>query len=164
MVPSPLPSKPEKPANKKETASLNIRLVDYRGKAIGSVTLKAKGEAGKTAEFSADEIRKAADKKLPKGYELVDSGEIENTSVGFGESETITIRADKVATLKITFVSLRGKKVGSATITRVQTANGYCRISASEIQDQAPSGRQAIWFLPATIPYGSTTALVIPVI
>ena len=73
-----------------------------------------------------------------------------------------TGKEEKTYTLKITFVNLFGKKVGTATITK--TGDGLCVISATEIRAAAPAGRTAIWMIPIRLPAGSNGNVIIPVI
>ena len=68
-------------------------------------------------------------------------------------------KEEKTYTLKITFVNLLGKKVGTATIT---TTNGV--VSAYEIVGKAPAGRMAIWLIPVTLRANGNTSIVVPVI
>ena len=68
-----------------------------------------------------------------------------------------------MATLKITFVNLAGKKVGTATLTKTGAANRQCVFTASEINAQAPARRIALWLTPAIVTYGQTVSLVVPV-
>lgn len=70
----------------------------------------------------------------------------------------------KDAKLKITYVNLMGKKVGSATLTETGAANQRCTFSVSEIFANAPAGRNALWFLPVVVPYGGNVSIVVPVI
>ena len=71
--------------------------------------------------------------------------------------------AKKVATLKITFVNIFGKKVATATLTKTQTANGTCVFTPKEISAQSPAGRLALWLIPFVMNYGSTSSIVVPV-
>ena len=73
-------------------------------------------------------------------------------------------KADKEATLKITYVNLFGKKVGTATLTKTGAANKQCVFSVAEISAQAPARCHAVWFLPAVVSYGATDSIVVPVI
>ena len=66
---------------------------------------------------------------------------------------------EKTNTLKITFVNMFGKKVGTATIT---TTNGV--VSAYEIVGKAPAGRMAIWVIPVTLRANGNTSITVPVI
>ena len=68
-------------------------------------------------------------------------------------------KEEKTYTLKITFVNLFGKKVGTATIT---TTNGV--VSAYEIIKAAPKGRTAIWLIPVTLRANGNTSITVPVI
>ena len=70
-----------------------------------------------------------------------------------------TGKEEKTYTLKITFVNLFGKKVGTATIT---TTNGV--VSASEIIRNAPAGRIAVWLIPVTLKANGNTSIVVPVL
>ena len=68
-------------------------------------------------------------------------------------------KEEKTYTLKITFVNLLGKKVGTATIT---TTNGV--VSAYEIVGKAPAGRMAIWLIPVTLRANGSNSITVPVI
>ena len=68
------------------------------------------------------------------------------------------------AVLNIVFVNLRGKEVGTATLTETGNANTRCVFSAAEIAACAPAGRYVLRFTPAVITYGSTDTIVVPVI
>ena len=68
-------------------------------------------------------------------------------------------KEEKTYTLKITFVNLFGKKVGTATIN---TTKGM--VSAYEIVGKAPAGRMAIWLIPVTLRANGNNSIVVPVI
>ena len=70
-----------------------------------------------------------------------------------------TGKEEKTYTLKITFVNLFGKKVGTATIN---TTKGM--VSAYEIVGKAPAGRMAIWLIPVTLRANGNNSIVVPVI
>lgn len=144
-------------------ASLTVSLVDYTGKELASAVLSATGLVGDAHTFSAQEILAAASGKLPSKYALV-SDTADDVEVAFGEAGTVKVQAGKVATLKITYVSIFGKKVGTATITKVQTAPGACRFTAAEIKAAAPAGRRVTWFLPAVVAPGTEITLIVPTI
>ena len=70
----------------------------------------------------------------------------------------------KDAELKITYINLFGRKVGSVTLTKTGNENQRCIFSGSEISANAPAGRRAVWFLPIVTTYGNTVSIVVPVI
>ena len=145
-------------------ASLTVALVDYKGKQVASAELTANGVEGETSTFTAEEVLAAAKAQMPKGYELADASKVTGAEVVYGQSGAVSVRIGKVATLKVTYVNLFGKKVGTATITKVQTSNGNCQISASEIRENAPAGRRTVWLSNVKIPYGSERSIVVPVL
>ncbi len=70
----------------------------------------------------------------------------------------------KDATLKITFVNLSGKKVDKATITKSGAVGQECVFTVSEIADQAPAGRNVMWFLSVVSSYGDSESIIVPVL
>ena len=66
---------------------------------------------------------------------------------------------EKTNTLKITFVNMFGKKVGTATIT---TTKGM--VSAYEISGKAPAGYTAFWAIPVALNARGNNSIVVPVI
>ena len=80
------------------------------------------------------------------------------------DSEEDSEQSEAKATLNIVFVNVRGKKVATATLTKIGTENGRCVFSLAEIRGQAPSGRYAVWFLPIVVTYGNVGTIVVPVI
>lgn len=76
-------------------ATANINLVDNSGSVIASAVLTANGVEGDTHTFAAADIQAAAESVLPEGYEL--AGEVSDTEVAYGESETVEIQADDAA-------------------------------------------------------------------
>ena len=144
-------------------AVLTVSAVDYTGAQIAEAALTVNGVAGETNVFTADEIESAIAAQLPEGYAL--AGDAEDVEVVFGETGTASVQAGKVATLNVVYINMRGKKVGTATITSVQTsAKTTCRVSAAEIRSMAPSGKYALYFFPATVAYGSTGTVIVPVL
>lgn len=150
-------------AEVKADANLTVDLKDYTGKVLGSVELSANGVEGQTAVFTAAEILAAAKAQLPAKYAFVDESAVADVEVVYGQSEHTSVQIGKVATLKIKYVSMFGRTKGTATITVVQTARGYCRITASEIKAAAPAVRRVLWTMPVYLPYGNTVSIVVPV-
>lgn len=144
-------------------AALTVDLVDYAGRKLGSFDLTANGVEGETAVFTAGEIAAAAQAALPGKYALADESAITDVEVVYGESQESRVRIGKVATLNITFVDRRGRKLDSAAITAVQTSGGRCRIPASEIKSLAPKGTRTSWYAPVTMQFGRTNHIVVPV-
>ena len=68
------------------------------------------------------------------------------------------------AVLNIVFINLRGRQVGTATLTETGNAKDRCVFSASEISAQAPARYRALWFTPAIVSYGDTARIIVPVI
>ena len=156
------PVDPEEPEVTYADAVLTVALVDYKGKQVASAELTANGVAGETKAFTAEEVLAAAKANVPKGYVLVDESKVTGAEVAFGESGKVTVQIDKTATLKVIYVNLRGKNVGTATITKVQTSGGSCQFSASEIRANAPAGRRAVWLTSVRVPYGSEMTIIVP--
>lgn len=151
---------PEEPVVPTADAVLNIVLVDYTGKRLSTAQLVTSGPANSTAVFTAEEIMAAA--KMPKGYDFADT--VSEAAVICGTSGTVTIRAGKVATLKVTYVNVFGKTVGTATFTKVQTSAGFFSVTAEQIKNAAPEGRTALWLTGAMAAYGRETNLIVPVL
>lgn len=157
------PVDPEEPEVTYADATLSVFLVDYSGKQVASVNLTDNGVAGETKAFTAEEVLAAAKANVPEGYVLVDESKVTGAEVAYGESGKVTVQIDKTATLKVIYVNLRGKNVGTATITKVQTSAGSCQFSASEIRAKAPAGRRAVWLTSVKVPYGSDRTIIVPV-
>ena len=141
-------------------AALTVSLVDYTGAELSAATVTANGILGEDHTFTAAEVLEAV--QMPEGYALV--GEAADVEVAYGDTQTVTIQIGLTATVNITYVKLTTGKTTTATITKVQTADGYCRIDASEIKALAPNGSRIFWMVPVVIPYGNTVSLYIPVI
>lgn len=156
------PTEPEQPEVVCKDATLTVSLVDYTGKQISSVDLTANGAEGETKVFTAGEVLAAAKANVPNGYVLVDESKVTGAEVAYGQSGKVTVQIGKTATLKVVYVNLRGKNVGTATITKVQTSGGNLHISASDIRDNAPAGRRAVWLTNVRVPYGSEMTIVVP--
>lgn len=133
--------------------------MDYTGKVISSTSLTANGVAGETAEFSAEDIRSAAQGALAAGYGFVDLSSVNGASVVYGEDGSVQIQVGKVATLQITYKRL-GKVVGTATLTHVQTSgSAKTTFTTQEIKGAAPSGRSVISILGTSVKFGSTAKI-----
>ena len=157
------PVEPEEPEVTYADASLTVSLVDYTGKQVASVDLTANGVEGETKAFTAEEVLAAAKAQMPKGYVLVDESKVAGADVAYGDSGKVTVQIDKTTTLKVIYVNLRGKNVGTAAITKVQTSAGNCQFSASEIRANAPANRRAVWLTSVRVPYGSEMTIIVPV-
>lgn len=160
----PEPEVPTEPEVVYADASLTVALADYAGNQVASAVLTANGVEGETHSFTAEEILAAAAEQMPETYALVDASAVSGVDVAYGAQQTASVQVGKVATLKVTYISILGRKFGTATITKVQTSAGNCTISASEIRSNAPAGHRGIWFTNAKIPYGTTSSLVVPAI
>ena len=157
------PVGPEEPEVTYADASLTVSLVDYTGKQVASAELTANGVEGEAEAFTAEEVLAAAKAQMPKGYVLVDESKVTGAEVVYGDSGTVTVQIGKTATLKVIYVNLRGKNVGTAAITKVQTSAGNCKIAASEIRANAPANRRAVWLTSVRVPYGSEMTIIVPV-
>lgn len=69
----------------------------------------------------------------------------------------------QTTTLTVNYVNLFGRKVGTATLTKEMT-DGSWRISAREINANAPAGRRALCLFPVTVEAGQQKTIVIPVL
>ena len=157
------PVEPEEPEVTYADAALTVSLVDYTGKQVASAELTANGVEGKTKAFTAEEVLAAAKANVPEGYDLVDESKVTGAEVVYGESGTVTVQIGKTAALKVIYVNLRGKNIGTAAITKVQTSSGNCKFSASEIRANAPANRRAVWLTSVRVPYGSEMTIIVPV-
>lgn len=160
-----VPEEPEEPVVNYADAELTVALVDYTGKQVASAVLTANGVEGEQKSFSAEEILAAAKAQMPGKYALVDEKAVAGASVAYGESKTVTVQVGKLTTLKITYVGLFGRKVGTATITKVQTSGNSCQFTAAEIRSNAPaSSRLVVWLTNVKVPAGSEMSLIVSAI
>lgn len=163
VTPVEPPVDPEVPVEPEITyadATLTVGLVDYTGKEVASAVLTKNGVAGEPTAFTAQEILAAVAEQMPEKYALVDESAVTDMDGAYGVGRATTVQVGKVATLKITYVNLFGRKIGTVTITRVQTSAGTCQISASEIRGSAPKGR-AVWLTPVRVPFGSEMSIIV---
>lgn len=163
VTPVEPPVDPEVPVEPEITyadATLTVGLVDYTGKEVASAVLTKNGVAGEATAFTAQEILAAVAEQMPEKYALVDESAVTDVDGAYGVGRATTVQVGKVATLKITYVNLFGRKIGTVTITRVQTSAGTCQISASEIRGSAPKGR-AVWLTPVRVPFGSEMSIIV---
>ncbi len=158
-----VPEEPEVPVIEYADAVLKINLVDYTGKQLAAAELTANGIKGEENAFAGAAVLRIAERNLPKGYALV-TKQADAVKVAYGEETTVSVQIGKVATVKVTFVNLLGRKVGTATITKVQTDAAPCRITAAEIRSLAPVGRLVIRLTSVTAVFGSTTNVIVPVV
>lgn len=144
-------------------AAVNINLVDYTGKVLAATSLTANGESGANATFTAEEVKAAAEQKLPKEYAIADTAKIADQTVKYGEASDINVLIGKVATLTVTYKK-NGKIVGTATLTGVQTSKDSKHIfSASEIQDAAPKGVGTVKESESKVKYGASGTSVVQI-
>ena len=68
------------------------------------------------------------------------------------------------AVLNIVFINLRGKQVGTATLTKTGNENSRCVFSATEISAHAPANYRALWFFPSIVSYGDAATIIVTVI
>lgn len=135
------PVEPEEPEITYADASLQVSVVDYSGKEIAAASLSANGAEGEEAVFTADDIAAAAAGALPAGYGLDESSAMSDASVKYGETDTVVVRAGKVATLVVTYKKLLGKTMGTVTLTKVQTSSDAKAVfKAAEIKAAVPDG------------------------
>ena len=125
--------------------------------------LKAMGMEGDTAKFDAKTILKTAKAKLPSKYKILDEESVSSVNVEYGAEETIKIQIGKVATLKVTYINVKGKKVGTATLTKVQTSGSSYTFSASAIRKAAPKGYSSAKISSVKVSYGKTKTLKVTV-
>lgn len=156
-----VPAQPEQPSVSYADAALTVILVDYTGTPVSTAMLTANGEEHKTHSFTAQALRSAAEGAMPSGYAFVEEDAIPSADVNYGEEGTVKIQVGKVAVLNVTYINILGRKIGTATITEVQTSAGSCRISASEIREVAPNGRRAIWLTSVKVPFGSERSIIV---
>lgn len=158
------PVDPEEPDVKYADAELTVSLVDYTGKKLGTASLTANGVVGEVHTFTAQEILAAAKAQMPAKYAFVDESAVKDMTVGYGAPGTVSVQVGKVTTLKVTYVGLFGRKVGTATITKVQTSAGACQFTAAEIRSNAPaSARRVIWLTNVSVSAGSERNLIVSV-
>lgn len=158
------PVDPEEPDVKYADAELTVSLVDYTGKKLGTASLTANGVVGEVHTFTAQEILAAAKAQMPAGYAFVDESAVKDMTVGYGAPGTVSVQVGKVTTLKVTYIGLFGRKVGTATITKVQTSAGACQFTAAEIRSNAPaSARRVIWLTNVSVSAGSERNLIVSV-
>lgn len=142
--------------SKTADATANINLVDYTGEVLATTALTATGEEGTDAIFVAADIQAAASQILPEGYAFVDESSIADQTVTYGESANVNIQVGKVATLTVTYKTLFGKTMATATLTAVQTtSDSSYKFSASEIRKAAPSGYWTGTLISTSVKYGS---------
>ena len=156
-------NKPGKPEQKQANAELKIVLVDYTGKTLATAKLSVKGTRGDIYNFKSEQILASVKARMPAKYAIVDEASVSGVEVAYGSNSTVTVQIGKVATLKITYINIFGRRIGSAVITKVQTSNGRCVISAAEIQEAVPNGRYAVRVSPIRVSYGSSESAVITV-
>lgn len=138
-------------------ATANVNLVDYTGKVLATTALTATGEEGTETVIAGADIKAAAEQLLPEGYAFVDESAINDQTVICGESKDVNVQIGKVAVLKVTYKTVLGRKVGTATLTAVQksSASSYT-FSASELRKAAPGGYWTGTLIPTKVKYGST--------
>lgn len=135
------PVDPVEPEITYADASLQISIVDYSGKELAAADLTANGVEGEEATFTADAIAAAAAGALPVGYGLDENCAIADMLVKYGETDTIVVRAGKIATLVVTYKNLLGKIMGTITFIQVQTSSATKAVfKATEIKEAVPDG------------------------
>jgi len=149
-------------------AVLHVTAVDYTGEEIGAVRLSKPGAEGEYAVFTREELLA----QLPDGYLPVD--EVTDIQVAYGEELSVTARIGKVAMLKVEYVRLykhgevdmggklvpvMGKKIITATLSKVQTGTGDAVFTAQEIRAAAPVGAVLHGLSDIQVAYGQTEVL-----
>ena len=173
-------SEPEAPVEPEVTyadATLNLSLVDYKGKAVAKLNLTSNGKEGTDATFTKAEIKEAVLAALPKGYDVVDVDKIVDQLVAHGESANVKVKVGKVATLVVSFVKEVNKKGGktgpmynnkkqevveTVVLTAVQTSkNGSYTFKASEIKKEAPKGFRVDKVSNTKVNFGTTKQITV---
>lgn len=68
------------------------------------------------------------------------------------------------ATVTVKYVSIFGKQLGTATVTKYFDDEKYIVISASELRSSAPAGKRALWFVPIIVRPNDDVTVTVPVI
>lgn len=157
LEPEPQPPvEPENPEVPMADATANIKLVDYRGKALATTTVAVNGQEGTEAVIAGADLKAAAEQVLPKGYAFADESKIADETVICGQSKDVKVQIGKVATLTVTYKKLFGKKVGTATFTAVQTSSSKRHtFSAAEIRKAAPKGYRVLGGISTKVKFGA---------
>ncbi len=152
---------PEEPEIVYADAIVNIDLVDYTGKSLASVQLMYNGVSGEKVTFSAKEILEKVAAQIPEKYALVDASAVLDLEICYGETHNGSVQIGKVTTLTINYVNIFGRKTGSVTLTKIQTAAGLCKFTASEIKAGASGKRKVLWLTNLYVPYGSDRSITV---
>ncbi len=141
----------------KGDATLHVNLVDYTGQVLASETLTENGELDAEYIFNGDVLTTVAENLLPSGYAFVNSAEISDTAVKYGEEQIVQLQIGKVATLKVTYKTIFGRTKGTAILTAVQTSkNKQYTFNTIEIRRAAPKGVVPIITGSSKVKFGST--------
>lgn len=152
---------PEEPEIVYADAIVNIDLVDHIGKSLASVQLNDNGISGEKVTFSAKEILEKVAAQIPEKYALVDASAVLDLEICYGETHNGSVQIGKVTTLTINYVNIFGRKTGSVTLTKIQTAAGLCKFTASEIKAGASGKRKVLWLTNLYVPYGSDRSITV---
>ncbi len=142
-------------------AMTQVVLTDHTGAQIASATLRRAGVAGMGVTFRAQALLEAARGALPQGYAIVNEAVVTDVETACGSSRVVTVQVGQVATVEVTYISLRTRRVCTVTLTKVQFSEGECRISAAELMRHSPLGRELLSTRACTVPYGQTTAVTV---
>lgn len=154
------PTEPEEPEIIYADAIVNIDLVDHTGNSLASVQLTDNGISGEKAVFSAQEILEAVAAQIPEKYALVDASAVVDLEITYGETTGCSVQIGKVTTVTVNYVNIFGRKIGTATLTKVQTADGRCKFTAAEIKAGA-SERKVLWLTDLYVSYGSDYSITV---
>lgn len=154
------PTEPEEPEIIYADAIVNIDLVDHAGNSLASAQLTANGVSGEKAVFSAQEILEAVAAQVPEKYALVDASAVVDLEITYGETTDCSVQIGKVTTVTVNYVNIFGRKIGTATLTKVQTADGRCKFTAAEIKAGA-SERRVLWLTDLYVSYGSDYSITV---
>lgn len=154
------PTEPEEPEIIYADAIVNIDLVDHTGNSLASVQLTANGVSGEKAVFSAQEILEAVAAQIPEKYALVDASAVVDLEITYGETTECSVQIGKVTTVTVNYVNIFGRKIGTATLTKIQTADGRCKFTAAEIKAGA-SKRRVLWLTDLYVSYGSDYSITV---
>lgn len=145
-------------------AIAEVVLVDHAGNRLATATLRRAGLNGVTTVFSASAILDAARAALPEHYAIVNESVVTHAAVACGSTRTVFVQVGQVATVEVTYISVRTRRVCTVTVTKVQFEDGACRISAAELMRLSPLGRALLSTCAISVPYGQTCAVTVLVL
>lgn len=152
------------PQRTDKDATVRVSLQDYAGNQVGAVILSKRGADGRRVTFTAAEVLAAARQQMPEGYDFVNKEAVFDVTATYGESREAYVQVGKVATVNITYISLSKRKVYTVTVTKIQFAEGDCRLSVTELMHYSPLGRFLLMMSGITAEYGAETDVVVTVL